>query len=290
MSTMVSLSDIRGLWRRRLIAWPTGEVDTTTEVYWLQGPELYVDLRIPGRRPQCKATCLRELDRKTLGFLARQEGFFGKLDVQDSIGDWQRAFDYQPDTGRKDRGHLAFEGDVLVERGVEAPYIEHWVHEPNTDECMAVSLKADAPPRTGCVVLAGDAFMYARSRNAELPPGADLTTCLKAASSVEQQQNIFDCEISFGRVQDHQWRIERSSLPFREGQSLRPDIETGTGSLLLDDMTTEGSSIRRSWQIASYEGTSAKPLRQWLVPEAASDSAGLGQSESDHFPKLGAAR
>jgi len=91
-------------------------------------------------------------------------------------------------------------------------------------------------------------------------------------------------------VQDRQWRIERSSLPFREGQSLRPDIETGTGSLLVDDMTTEGSSIRRSWQIASYEGTSAKPLRQWLVPEAASDSAGLGQSESDHFPKLGAAR
>ena len=178
---------------------------------------------------------------------------------------------------------------MLVERGVEAPYIEHWVRKPHIDECMAVSLKADAPPRSGCVVLAGDAFMYARSRNAELPPGTDLTACLKAAGSLKQQQDVFDCEISFGRVQDRQWRIERSSLPFREGHSLRPDIETGTGSLLVDDMTAEGSSIRRSWQISSYEGTSAKPLRQWLVPDSAADSASPGQSESDHLPKFGAA-
>lgn len=223
---MVSLSDIRGLWRRRLIAWPQGEADTTTEVCWLQGPQHYIDLRIPEGRPRCRAACLRELDRKALGFLAREEGFFGKLDVQVSIGHWHRAFDYQPDTGRKDRGHLAFEDDVLVERGVEAPYIEHWVREPTTDECMALSLVTDAPSRAGCLILAGDAFMYARSRSAELPPGADLTACLKAAGSLEQQQDVFDCEISFGRVQDRQWRIERSSLPFREGHSLRPDVET----------------------------------------------------------------
>jgi isopenicillin N synthase-like dioxygenase len=274
---MVSLSDIRGLWRRRLIAWPQGEADTTTEVYWLQGPELYIDLRIPERRPRCKATCLRELDRKMLGFLARQEGFFGKLDVQVSVGHWHRAFDYQPDTGRKDCGHLAFEGDILVERGIEAPYIEHWVREPNADECMALSLKTDAPARTGCLILAGDAFMYARSRSTKLPPDADLTACLKAAGSLKRQQDIFDCEISFGRVQDRQWRIERSSLPFREGHSLRPHIEPGTGSLLLDDITTEGSAIRRIWQVASYESTSAKHLRQWLVPNSAAESASLGQ-------------
>jgi len=287
---MVSLSEIRGLWRRRLIAWPNGETDTTTEVYWLQGPGLYADLRIPERRPRCQAACLRELDRKTLGFLARQEGFFGKLDVQGSIGHWHRAFDYQPDTGRKDRGQLAFEDDVLVERGVEAPYLEHWVREPNTDECMALSLMTDAPSRAGCLILAGDAFMYARSRSAKLAPGADLSACLKAAGSLEQQQDVFDCEISFGRVQDRQWRIERSSLPFREGHSLRPDIETGTGSLMVDDITAEGSSFRRTWQLASYEGTSAKPLRQWLVPDSAADSTSLGQSESDHLQKIGAVR
>ena len=81
-----------------------------------------------------------------------------------------------------------------------------------------------------------------------------------------------------------------SSLPFWEGHSLRPDIETGTGSLMVDDITAEGSSFRRTWQIAAYEGTSAKPLRQWLVPHSAADSASLGQSESDRLPKIGAVR
>ena len=133
--------------------------------------------------------------------------------MQVSIGHWHRAFDYQPDTGRQDRGHLAFEDDVLVERGVEAPYFEHWMREPRTEECMALSLMADAPSRTGCLILAGEAFMFARSRSAKLPPGADLTECLKAAGSLAEAQDLFDCEISFGRVRDHEWRIERSSLP-----------------------------------------------------------------------------
>ena len=288
---MVSLSDIRGLWRRRLIAWPQGEADTTTEVYWLQGPELYADLRIPTGRPECRASCLRELDWAMLGFLARQEGFFGMLEVSSSIGHWHRAFDYQPYTGRQDRGHLAFENGVLIERGVEAPYIEHWFREPHSEEVMTLSLTADAPSRTGCLIVAGEAFMFARSRSVPLPPGADLTECLKTARSLAEEQDLFDCEISFGRVRDHQWRIERSSLPFREGQALRPDIAAGTGSLLLDDVTTEGSAIRRAWQIASYEGTSAKPLRQWLMPEPAAGSGSLGRNESDPLlPKFGAVR
>src|SRR5262245_7965645 len=106
---MVSLSEITGLWRRNLISWPDAEPDTTTEVYWLQGPKLDVDRRIPAGRPECKATCLRELDVRMLRFLARQEGFFGTLEVSDSIGHWRRDFDYQPDTGRQDRGQLTFE-------------------------------------------------------------------------------------------------------------------------------------------------------------------------------------
>ena len=283
---MVSLSDIRGLWRRRLIAWQAGETDTTTEVYWLQGPKLYADLRIPHGRPPCSASCLRELDSAMLGFLARQEGFFGHLDVGGSIAHWHRAFDYQPDTGRQDRGRLAFEGGVLVEHGVEAPYIEHWVREPRSGDVMALSLTADAPSRTGCLIVAGEAFMFARSRGTKLPPGADLAECVQAAGSLQAAQDLFDCEISFGRVDGHEWRIERSSLPFREGRSLRADSETGTGSLLVDDLTPEGTSIRRAWQIAAYEGTSAKPLRQWLVPESAADGASIGRNERDR--KFGA--
>ena len=125
MSTMVSLSDIAGAMAPPPYRWPAGEADTMMEVYWLQGPQLNIDLRIPERRPRCKATCLRELDRKTLGFgpprgLLRQARR-ARLDwtlaprVRLSQLIWTKG------------GHLAFEDDVLVERGVETPNIEHWV-------------------------------------------------------------------------------------------------------------------------------------------------------------------
>jgi hypothetical protein len=264
---MVSLTELGGLWRRRSISWPDAEPDTTTEVYWLQGPRHYADLRIPEGRPECKATCLRELDQTMLRFLARQEGFFGTLDVCDSIGHWRRAFDYQPDTGREDRGHLAFEGDVLVEHGVSSPYVEHWVREFRSDGAMAMALAADA--LRGCLVAAGDAFMLARSRCAKLPPCADVSACLETSESLEAAQTLFDCEISFGRVTDQQWRIERSSLPFREGHTLKPDIDADTGTLLLDDLTPEGFYLRRAWTITSIEGDRAKALVHSLSLEAA---------------------
>jgi len=44
------IQDLQGLWRRSLIAWPNG-VDDTTEVRWLQGTEVYVDLRQPAGLP-----------------------------------------------------------------------------------------------------------------------------------------------------------------------------------------------------------------------------------------------
>jgi hypothetical protein len=107
--------------------------------------------------------------------------------------------------------------------------------------------------------------------------------------SLAEAQDLFDCEISFGRVRDKQWRIERSNLPFREGHRLRPDIEPGTGSLVVDDIAADGSSIRRAWQIVSYAGTSAKPLRQWLM-SAEVGNKNLADDDPNPLPKFGAAR
>ena len=68
-----------------------------------------------------------------LQFMARQEGFIGHLDVADSTGHWHRSFDFQPANGVADRGSLRFEDDVLVERGVELPYVEHCTDNQNID-------------------------------------------------------------------------------------------------------------------------------------------------------------
>lgn len=277
---MVSLDEIRGLWRRDMIAWPDGRLDRATEVYWSQGPRLYADLRVPlGRPPQGRCGCLRDFDETMLRFMARQEGFFGHLDVNGSIGHWHRAFDYQPDTGAADHGSLAFEGAMLVERGIDLPYVEHWSREPQTDQAaMALWLTAEKALPFGCLVVTGDAFIYARSRSAPLPPATKLAQNIDNATSLQAAQDLFDCEISFGRRHRSDWRIERSSLCFREGAALSPVLDHAAGTLVIDDVSPTGMPMQRRWRIAACESTRGAPLEHWFgsaAPLACSDPSNL---------------
>ena len=260
---MIHLHDLGGLWRRTLIAWPDGRSDSATAVFWLQGPSLYADLRIPAGRPTCPdAVCLRDLDWTMLHFMAGQEGFFGRFDVVDSVGKWQSTFDYQPDTGMADRGALEFEDGVLVERGIDAPYVEHWSRTAS-GEAMALALAlATEMGTSGCLVVAGDAFIYARGRATALPRGATLSERIDGAASLQAAQDIFDCELSFGRRHAGAWRIERSSHCFREGAALAPAFDSVAGSLVIDDVAPDGTPIKRTWRVIAHEGTS--PLSRWF--------------------------
>lgn len=270
---MISLRDVSGLWRRTLIAWPDGLADTETEVFWLQGPRCYADLRVPAGRPACpNVTCLRDLDWTILHFMARQEGFFGRLDVFSSIGQWHRSFDYQTDTGIADRGALAFEDGILVERGVVLPYVEHWSREAGTGDAMALSLATETGT-PGCLVVAGDAFVYARGRQTSLPCGVTLDRLIDEAASLETAQDIFDCEISFGRRHAGNWRIERSSHCFREGATLSPALNSVTGILVIDDLTPEGAGTKRAWRITEHESTNDLPLSLWFGSDVAHSAA-----------------
>jgi hypothetical protein len=260
---MVHLHDLGGLWRRRLIAWPDGRSDSETQVYWLQGPSLYADLRIPARRPaNRRITCMRDLDRTMLRFMARQEGFFGRFDVDESIGQWQRAFDYQPDTGIADKGALTFEDGVLIERGVDGSYVEHW-SRTESGEAIALALATETGT-LGCLVAVGDSFIYARGRTAPLPCGGPLSQLVEDAPSLEAAQDLFDCEISFGRRHGGGLRIERSSHCFREGASLSPALEEPTSRLGVDDLTAEGVPFKRVWRITGQELSSGAPLSRWF--------------------------
>jgi hypothetical protein len=219
-----------------------------------------------------------------LRFMAGQEGFIGELDVTDSVGHWRRVFDYQPKTGVADRGSLAFEGDILVERGVELPYVEHWHREPGSErDVLALWLFADTPRPVGCLVAAGDAFIYARSRVQKLPRLTTLTALLDAALSLEESQNLFDCEISFGRRSRGGWVIQRSNLPFREGQNLAPQVDSAAHVLALDDLDLSGAPIKRCWRIAACESTKGRPLDHWFGSER--PTSALRHSSQESSPK-----
>ena len=116
-----------GLWRRLVLSLPGRPVDTLTEVGWLQGPGFYVDLRQPPAiSAKVQASCLAELTPEEARLLARQEGFAGSFHLAGDEAEWARAVDYQPAGLLGDRGRLEDHGDLLVEHGIEADYIEHW--------------------------------------------------------------------------------------------------------------------------------------------------------------------
>ena len=272
--SMVCLRDLSGLWRRSLIAWPDGRSDSTTEVFWLQGPRHYADLRVPAGRPRFSGIkSLRDLDWTMLRFMARQEGFFGRFDIVDSVGYWHRAFDYQPDSGVADRGRLAFENGILIERGVDLPYVEHWARPLACDSAMALSLATDAGT-LGCLVMAGDAFIYARDRATPLPRGATLNQMIDGAASLKTAQELFDCEISFGRRHGDDWRIECSSHRYREGRALSPALDCVNQLLVIDDVTPEGTPIKRGWRITAYESSRNVPLSFWFGSNGAENAPG----------------
>lgn len=144
---------------------------------------------------------------------------------------------------------------------------------------MALWLGTNDSLPIGCLMAAGDFFMYARSRVSPLPRNTTLRQLVDESSSITDAQNLFDCEISFGRVGNGHWRIERSSLPFREGHGLAPIIDSvppmdpARGMLVVGDVTAEGAAIKRIWHIAACE--SSRPFDRWFGSEQPLDPAAL---------------
>jgi len=209
-----------GLWRRDSLVLPDGSRDVSTDVYWLQSHGLYVDLRIPGSRPDfggCRS--LQALPQGHLDWLQSQGGFAGRLSVNGSVCHWRRDLDYQPPGRFDDIGEAHFISDsVLLETGVLTDYAEIWRKSVlnRSEPLLAARCLPDEQGRMGIWVVVGDYFMYAIDRLQPFGRGGEPCTWLRPD---------FDCEIGFGHVQGRRpWVIERCTLPFREGCCL---FETG---------------------------------------------------------------
>lgn len=250
---MVSLGQLQGVWRRSLIAWPSGARDTTTHVTWVQGPSFYGDLRQPANIVDFAGVhALRQLRLNQVEALAVQEGFAGLLIQHPDCFEWTRLIDYQPKPIYSDRGTLAMCGDVMIETGYEVPYVEHWHREQaGHPPATAVALRDRDSGRTGVIVRVGTVFMYCRSRAAALDETRHLLDYVRSAGALAEAQDLVDCEISLGVVGE-QWRIQRSSLPYRVMQALDPRRD---GSCFYTkDVAPDGTAIERAWTIVNEEG------------------------------------
>jgi hypothetical protein len=114
---VVQLSGCSGLWRRTLLIEADGSRVTGGDIRWLQGDSAYVDSR----------------------------GFGGHLEQRGEVFEWHRMVDLEPPSSTPDAGAMHWDGDTLVETGVHADYVEHWVrdHGPTSPRWAVVLRSAD---------------------------------------------------------------------------------------------------------------------------------------------------
>ncbi|MEP7222776.1 MAG: 2-oxoglutarate and iron-dependent oxygenase domain-containing protein [Novosphingobium sp.] len=255
-----SSGQFAGPWDRLLLAMPGQPADTLEQVIWLQGPELYVDLRQPPAiASRVEASCLAELSPQEALLLAAQQGFAGRFVMSGDEAEWLREIDFQLLCALGDRGRLAREGDLLIEYGIEADYIEYWQRPPclpGTAEpaSAAARFRCEEDGRTVILVQHGRHFAYARNRGVTLPKGANLAELIAEADAATAQA-LIDCEISHGSVTAEGWRIDRSTLPWREGALLiAPDTAFREMTLTVADCDARGLPLSRRLTVLEQHG------------------------------------
>lgn len=261
---MANERELSGLWRRTYLAAADGTTDTTTWVAWLQGQRYYCDLRQPaGLRAFPGVRCLRDLGDEDLIALANQQGFAGPLRRSGNIAHWRRDLDFQPPTGIADRATIDLQGDLLVEIGTEAPYVEHWTRlHPKGAPAFDASVSDGLSGARAVIVLVGSCLMLARGRATRPPSGKSLLTTLAATPALSERQELLDFEISFGTVDScGRWHIERSTLPFKAGRSWVVEFDlTEPATVHVEDLDAAGARFMRHWTAAAMTQDAERDL------------------------------
>jgi hypothetical protein len=260
------VEDVRGLWRRTIYRRGKDAPDGSTDVFWLQGPRFFADIRQPVEHASfAHVGCLRDLNADHLAWLALQDAFAGKLELDGAQAWWRRAIDLQPEGPFADRARLRQRGDMIEEYGTELPYYERWERQNlSMSPSWGLRLESVADGRGGFLVRAADKLMFGRARSTSLPFGRTLTEVLAEVPSLEGKQDMLDFEVSLGSMAANgcEWLIERSTLPFKQGRlwsiQRRADAAGSRGHIIeFDDLDSAGKRFVSTWRILEKDSPDA---------------------------------
>jgi len=240
-----------GVWTREWIE-RAGTRTSSFDVHYLQTPNVFADVRIPRNRAvHSHATSFADLSDGELRMLARQRGFAGLTTMTGDLATWHHEIDFQPPDSSADVGRLErIDDSHMLEHALDSSYVEAWRSLDN-GAGRFLALRDERAGRLERVLLiAGDHFLYVRSRAHDLPPAESLDSLI-AQSNASRARIIeyVDCEFSVGRVRGGSvpWEIQQSTLPWREGRHLD----------LADSIAIRNGSVRPS--------SRGMPVSSWTV-------------------------
>ena len=217
-----------GLWQRLILQKDGMPADVTSNVFWLQTRSWLADLGVPASRPDfSQHASLSDCGREHLLWLAGQQGFIGLTEVEGEICSWERKADFQPPTGKRDMGRMVFvDADTIVETGIESRYLQIWERVPGGDGFSAVLQRTGEREHPAdlaeWMIFVGEYAMRVRRRAAPHLPQADSLLALGVDADDAKLRALVNFNISFARQTPKGWRIQLSTLPFREGSMMLP--------------------------------------------------------------------
>lgn len=213
-----------GAWQRDWFRRRDGATDRSVTVRYVQTPSVFGDLRIPDDRPDvAPAASLAALTDDQLAALARQNGFAGFTTIAGANATWHHEIDFQPvDPANEgaDIGRIEPAGEHrMFEHALDDSYVESWsALERGTGGFFAARVERDGRVAQ-LLAVAGEHFIYARTRAVPLPPAPSLAELIARTHPPRDTLVAYlDCEISYGTT--HGWQIERSTLPWLQGKHL----------------------------------------------------------------------
>jgi len=249
---------LRGLWQREIITYPDGHTDSSLRIYWMQAQNLYADFRIPFNfAPFRPDACLADLSPAEMVELARLGGFAGRIILDKSECRWIRVIDWQPYSGIPDVAQLSLEGPDLVEEGGACRGHQIWRRRTSPQvSVFGLELRDAADGRDGFLVALAGRFIYARGRRGPLNPASGLAELLTACGGDrDAARALFDAEVSYGVI-DRQgaWRIELSTLPWRNGDALlSSSAALFDERLIVQERDHHGRPVSRIWEVFTRE-------------------------------------
>jgi hypothetical protein len=266
--------DLRGVWVRELRQTDTASPDarprdrlppsdSTSWVRCLQTSLWCAQLGVPDRSLlQRQALPLSALDAGQLAVLADQHGFAGVTQVEalpdGEVATWRHHVDVQPAAIHPDEGLLVFESaDRYIKVGIHEDSNEVWQRLPESSSRFVALAGIDAQGQDDGrrLLVAGVYAMVVRPRQAAWPRGMRAGMCLADALLTEPERAVewLDFEISFGRLDEGQWLIERSTLPERENQRAPLSLtRLNSNQAELSCALVPGSAQPAVWQILEW--------------------------------------
>jgi len=226
-----------GCWKRKYIRFKNAETDTSTTVIWLQTLSAMVDIRIPERildfstglslheytveqlcelASQDCATAITRLDESTTPYStasweANDDGAYIQTVVNYPEDGW---FEWKED------------GSCMMEWAPSRAYEEDWRLLENSRSYIAEFRNTNID-KGEFVFLAGDHAVYVRSRALEVKEQRPIQEIAKDnLDNKDYIISLVDVEFSYAHRDEAsgEFNIQHSTLPFREGQSLKLDF------------------------------------------------------------------